>query len=145
MGNMETAELTIVGLCWAQPKDTAQVEEALGGGQEAHGKDETPEMQHLLTWHLWRDPHQPKHQSHPLGTSSLGASLALHPSHVLLPGSGAGPPGTYSPQGPAQTHSTLFPPRKVKLLLVLRQPLKNGAELLCIVHAHGLPLCRAGA
>lgn len=48
----KTSELTVFGLHWTQPKDTAEADEALGGGQEAPEKDETPEGQHLLTRHL---------------------------------------------------------------------------------------------
>lgn len=129
----KTSELTRFGLRWAQPKDAAQVEEALGGGQEAPKEDETPERQHFWSQHLWRDPHQPKHQPHWAGINSLGAGLALHPSHVLP----WGPPCTCSPQapapslkGPGWTRSTLFPPRKVKLLLAIREEVERGDVLL---------------
>lgn len=68
------SELTPAGLCWVQ-----QVEEALGGWQEAPEKDETPEGWHVLTEHLWKDPHQPRHQLH-MGKNSLGTGPTLHPS-----------------------------------------------------------------
>lgn len=133
----KTSELTIFGLRWAQPKDTAQVEEALGGGQEVPKEDKTAERQHLRSQHLRRDPHQPKHQPHCAGIGSLGTGLALHPSYVWPQGSGTGPPWTCSPQalspsprGPAWTHSTLFPPRKVKLVLVIREQLEHSDVLL---------------
>lgn len=43
----ETSELTGCVLCWARPQDAPQVEEALGGGQEASKDGEAPEGQHL--------------------------------------------------------------------------------------------------
>lgn len=73
----KTPQLTITGLRRAQPKGTAQVEEALAGGQEAPKKDETPQGQHLLTQHLWRDTHQPKHQLQHRVIGSLGTGPTL--------------------------------------------------------------------
>lgn len=133
METWKTSELTIFGLRWAQPKDTAQVEEALGGGQEAPKEDETPERQHRWSQHLWRDPYQPKHQPHCAGIGSLGTGPALHPSCALPGMVEQVPPGhagtVPQPTGPAWTHSTLFPPRKVKLL-VIREQLEHSDMLL---------------
>lgn len=106
----KTPQLTITGLRRAQPKGTAQVEEALAGGQEAPKKDETPQGQHLLTQHLWRDTHQPKHQLQHRVIGSLGTGPTLCPSHVPPQGGGTGhtaPRNPPQPESPALPHSTL--------------------------------------
>lgn len=72
METQKIPELTTAELCWVQ-----QVEEALGGGQEAPKKDETPEEWHVLAQHLWKDPHHPGHQFH-MGTDSLVQLSILH-------------------------------------------------------------------
>lgn len=96
----KTPQLTITGLCRSQPKDTAQVEDALAGGQDAPEKDETTQGQHLLTWHLWRDTHQPEHQHRGIG--SLGNGPALCPSHVPLRGGGTGHTAPRNPPQPRE-------------------------------------------
>lgn len=144
METQKISELTTAGLCWVQ-----QVKEALGGGQEAPKKHDIPEGWHLLTRHLWKDPHQPEQQFH-IGINSLGTGPALHPSCALPWGVGRffldmQPPDTISPIPGGQ-------PRPAAPFSHFWEAEVGAAEAQCHTASEpsmsscltGLPHCRAG-